>query len=64
MQNNINSWWAWVDQAQQFAAGITRLLVIGVGAYFVTQKSLTIGDIAMFLGYVNFLLFTDSGYLQ
>lgn len=55
LQENINTWWAMVDQAQEFSAGIARLLVIGVGAYFVTQGTLTIGDIAMFIGYVTFL---------
>lgn len=55
LQNKVNTWWAWTGQAQEFANGLSRLMVIGVGAYFASQGTLSIGDIAMFLGYVTFL---------
>ncbi len=54
-QRKINTLWAWTGQAQDFSNALSRLLVIGVGAYLASQGTLTIGDIAMFLGYVTFL---------
>ncbi len=55
LQEKVNTWWAFVDQSKDVAENFARILVIGVGAYRVTQGTLTIGDIVMFLGYVQFL---------
>lgn len=55
LQEKVNTWWALVDQSKDIAENFARILVIGVGAYRVTQGSLSIGDIVMFLGYVQFL---------
>lgn len=54
-QRKLNTLWAWTGQAQELSNALSRLMVIGVGAYFASQGTLSIGDIAMFLGYVTFL---------
>ncbi|PIV90540.1 hypothetical protein COW46_01820 [Candidatus Gracilibacteria bacterium CG17_big_fil_post_rev_8_21_14_2_50_48_13] len=55
LQHRINIRWAITDTLQQFLRNVAWVLVIGVGAYFVVEKSLTIGDIVMFLGFTQFI---------
>lgn len=55
LQHTINMRWAISDTVQQFLRNVAWVLVIGAGAYFVIQKTLSIGDIVMFLGFTQFI---------
>lgn len=55
-QNPVLNWWALASGLNRMASTISMVIVLLLGAYFVTKNQLRVGDVVMFIGFAQLMI--------